>query len=90
MGTVISMLREGLQLPDRPETFPILDSWGAAIYIRHAMSKDKDPKDAGEPRIFDSRIVERNVKRGVISRKDYEKFLKGLPDLKDKVKPSSD
>jgi hypothetical protein len=51
------------------------------------MTKDKDTKDHGEPRAFDTRIVERNMKRGLISRKDYEKFLKSLPDVKDKVKP---
>lgn len=50
------------------------------------MSKDKEQKETGELRIFDSRIVERNIKRGLINRKDYEKFLKTLPDSKDKVK----
>ena len=50
------------------------------------MSKDKEQKDTGELRIFDSRIVERNIKRGLVSRKDYEKYLKSLPDSKDKVK----
>ncbi len=50
------------------------------------MTKDKDTKDLTDPRLYDSRTVERNIKRGVISRKDYEKFLKGLADAKDKLK----
>jgi hypothetical protein len=54
------------------------------------MTKDKEGKEPGEPRTFDSRIVERNVKRGLISRKDYEKFLKGLPDAKEKIKPPTE
>ena len=36
---------------------------------------------------YDTRIVERNIKRGLISRKDYERFMKALPDSKDKVRP---
>ena len=51
------------------------------------MSKDKDSKESHDAHVYDTRILERNVKRGLISRKDYEKFLKGLPDAKDKVKP---
>ncbi len=51
------------------------------------MTKDKDPKDAHEMHQFDTRILERNIKRGLISRKDYDKFLKSIPDSKDKVRP---
>jgi molybdate-binding protein len=53
------------------------------------MTKDKDPKDAKEPtdtRLFDTRTVERNIKRGSQTRKDYDKHLKSLPDLKDKIR----
>ncbi len=50
------------------------------------MSKDKDTKVEPEARLFDARVVERNIKRGVITRKDYEKHLKALPDVKDKVR----
>jgi len=32
------------------------------------------------------RIVERNIKRGLITRKDYEKFLKSRPDAAEKIK----
>jgi len=36
--------------------------------------------------LFDRRIVARNIKRGLVTRKDYEKFLKALPDSAGKVK----
>ncbi len=50
------------------------------------MSKEKE-KDAKDPdvRAYDLRLLERNIKRGLVSRKDYEKFLRSLPDSKDKV-----
>jgi len=51
------------------------------------MHKDKDSKESHDTHVYDTRILERNLKRGLISRKDYEKFLKTLPDSKDKVKP---
>lgn len=53
----------------------------------------KDAKDAKEQhdiRTFDTRILERNMKRGLISRKEFEKYLKGLGDSKDKVRPTED
>lgn len=39
------------------------------------------------PRINDVRTIERNIKKGNITRKDYEKYLKALPDVTDKVAP---
>jgi hypothetical protein len=45
----------------------------------------KDKEKETEVRLYDVRNVERNIKRGVISRKDYEKWLKALPDSKDKI-----
>ena len=41
---------------------------------------------APDPVLFDRRIVERNIKRGLVTRKDYEKFLKSLPDASDKMR----
>ena len=38
-------------------------------------------------RTFDVRTIERNIKKGNITRKDYEKHLKSLPDTTDKVAP---
>jgi len=35
--------------------------------------------------LFDRRILDRNLEKGVISRKDYEKFLAELEDAKDNV-----
>ena len=49
------------------------------------MNRDEDVKDV---RLFDIRTVERNIKRGVITRKDYEKHLKSLADASDKVIPA--
>ena len=42
------------------------------------MSRDEEVKN---PRLFDRRIVERNIKKGLITRKDYEKHLKSLADV---------
>ncbi len=49
------------------------------------MTRDEDVKDV---RLFDTRTVERNIKRGTITRKDYEKHLKSLADASDKVLPT--
>jgi hypothetical protein len=47
------------------------------------MTRDEEALD---PSLFDRRIVERNIKRGLITRKDYEKFLKSRPDASDKLR----
>ncbi len=49
------------------------------------MSREEDAKDL---RLFDLRTVERNIKRGLVTRKEYERFLKSLGDAADKVAPS--
>ena len=49
------------------------------------MSREEDVKDA---RLFDLRTIERNIKRGLITRKDYERFLKSLPDASDNTLPA--
>ncbi|MGD0837295.1 MAG: hypothetical protein ABSB49_11705 [Polyangia bacterium] len=46
------------------------------------MSRDEESKDA---RLFDTRTVERNIKRGLITRKEYERFLKSLADAGENV-----
>jgi hypothetical protein len=45
------------------------------------MSRDADPKVT---RLLDKRTVERNIKKGLLSRKDFEKHLKTLDDVADK------
>jgi hypothetical protein len=45
------------------------------------MARDQDPKTA---RLYDRRTVERNIKKGLLTRKDYEKHLKALDDVADK------
>ncbi len=47
------------------------------------MTRDEE---APSPALFDRRIVERNIKRGLTTRKDYERFLKSLADAADKVR----
>jgi hypothetical protein len=46
--------------------------------------------DAKAQRLFDVRTVERNIKRGLITRKDYEKHLKSLGDATEKVAPTEE
>jgi hypothetical protein len=48
------------------------------------MSRDDEPKDL---RLFDNRTIERNIRKGLITRKDYEKHLKSLEDVTDKIAP---
>jgi len=45
------------------------------------MSRDAEAKNL---RLYDRRTIERNIKKGLITRKDYEKFLKSLEDAKEK------
>jgi hypothetical protein len=52
-----------------------------------AMTKEKDAKEPHDAHRFDIRVLERNLKRGLISRKEYEKYIKSLADAKDKIKP---
>jgi hypothetical protein len=47
-------------------------------------TKDGHEKD---PRQFDTRVVERNIQKGLVTRKDYEKYLKSLTDAKEKTRP---
>ena len=42
------------------------------------MSRDADAKNF---RLYDRRTIERNIKKGLITRKDYEKHLKALADV---------
>ena len=45
------------------------------------MARDQDIKNS---RLYDRRTVERSIKKGLLSRKDYEKHLKALDDVADK------
>ena len=40
---------------------------------------------AADEKTFDVRTLERKLRRGLVSRKEYEKFLKALPDRADNV-----
>ena len=45
------------------------------------MARDQDPRTS---RLFDRRTVERNIKKGLVTRKDFEKHLKALDDVAEK------
>ncbi len=36
-------------------------------------------------KVFDRRNIEGNVRRGIVSRRDYEAYLSKLPDVSDKI-----
>ncbi|HEY0707966.1 MAG TPA: hypothetical protein VGG33_14275 [Polyangia bacterium] len=40
------------------------------------------------PRLFDVRTIERNIRKGLTTRKDYDKYLKSLPDVAEKAAPN--
>jgi hypothetical protein len=40
--------------------------------------------DTKSSRLYDKRTVERSIKKGALSRKDYDKHLKSLEDVADK------
>jgi hypothetical protein len=48
------------------------------------MSRDEEVKN---PRLFDVRTIDRNIRKGMTTRKDYEKYVKSLPDVADKAAP---
>jgi hypothetical protein len=48
------------------------------------MTRDDEGKNV---RLFDVRAIERNIRKGLITRKDYDKHLKTLPDVSDKIAP---
>ena len=39
------------------------------------------PKDE---KLFDVRILGKNIKEGLVTKKEYEKFIKNLPDVEEK------
>jgi hypothetical protein len=40
--------------------------------------------DTLDPKLIDKRTLDRNLRKGLIDEKTYEKHIKGLPDLSDK------
>jgi hypothetical protein len=41
-----------------------------------------------DARYWDLRTLERKLRKGQATKKDYEKYLKSLPDIADKVAPA--
>jgi hypothetical protein len=37
--------------------------------------------------LYDVRVAHRHIKEGVITKKEYDKHLSGLPDVEDKSEP---
>ena len=37
--------------------------------------------------MFDRRVIDRNIRKGLIKRADVAKYLKSLPDMSDKAAP---
>jgi hypothetical protein len=48
------------------------------------MSREEELKN---PALFDNRVIDRHIKKGLTTRKDFEKHLKALPDVRDKICP---
>ncbi len=40
-----------------------------------------------EENLYDIRIAERNIRDGAISKKEYDNYLKNLPDVEEKGEP---
>ena len=40
-----------------------------------------------DPRFWDIRTVERRIRKGILTKKEVEKHVKGLEDSKDRVAP---
>jgi len=40
-----------------------------------------------ENKLVDKRVAHRYVRKGLVDEKDYEKYVKGLPDLADQAAP---
>ena len=64
-----------------PDLHPLASPGALHVVAKPPMSRDAEAKNL---RLYDRRTIERNIKKGLITRKDYEKFLKALDDAKDK------
>ena len=42
------------------------------------MSREAEPKN---DRLYDKRTIDRSIKKGLLTRKDFDKHLKGLEDV---------
>src|SRR5207248_9896984 len=74
MGPISVVLDAGAATPRAGR----LDLQRGVDYSGAAMSRDDEAKNV---RLFDRRVVERNIKKGLVTRKDYEKHLKSLSDV---------
>jgi hypothetical protein len=49
------------------------------------MSEGEKPMHTDEGKKLDKRNIERSIKGGLITKKEYESYLSKLPDISDKV-----
>jgi hypothetical protein len=49
------------------------------------MSREEEAKNV---RLYDVRTIDRTIRKGLVTRKDYDKYLKALPDVSDKAAPA--
>ena len=40
-----------------------------------------------DPRVFDKRVVRRNLNNGRITKDEYDKYMSALPDMNDQAQP---
>jgi hypothetical protein len=45
------------------------------------MTREAEAKEAKNDRLYDKRTIDRTIKKGLITRKDYDKHLKALEDV---------
>jgi hypothetical protein len=45
------------------------------------MTREAEAKEAKSDRLYDKRTIDRTIKKGLITRKDYDKHLKALEDV---------
>jgi hypothetical protein len=48
------------------------------------MTREAEAKEAKSDRLYDKRTIDRTIKKGLITRKDYDKHLKTLEDVASK------
>jgi hypothetical protein len=48
------------------------------------MSREAEAKEPKSDRLYDKRTIDRSIKKGLITRKDFDKHVKALEDVSSK------
>jgi hypothetical protein len=48
------------------------------------MTREAEAKETKSDRLYDKRTIDRTIKKGLITRKDYDKHIKALEDVSSK------